>query len=311
MRKLPALLLALLLALFPAASGLAEAHSLAGFDAPEHPASLADAQFARMVEVRTDGRITVRVYAGGELYGDAFGAVEALRTGELAFARVPASVVAAYAPAIRVLQLPYLFKDSAHMWDILSGEIGQRLLMGVEEGDAELVGLCYYDAGSLSYILTRAAHAPADMAGLRLYTGDDPMAARMAELLGAMPTPDAAESDGTDGNLAAYLSTSEEMHYLCTEHVRAPEILLMGRAIRDWMNEEDMTIILQCAKEAQAYERQLWADWETQRATGARVITPTPEARAAFEAALAPMYDEYGGEYAEMVEAIRAVGAMR
>ncbi len=71
-------------------------------------------------------------------------------------------------PSINAIQMPYLYKSGAHMWAVLNGEIGQNLLKGIEESGSGLVGLCYYDAGSRSFYLTKEVHTVADMKGLKI-----------------------------------------------------------------------------------------------------------------------------------------------
>ena len=44
-----------------------------------YPTTLADQEFARLIEERTEGRIKVEVYSGGQLYGEETGAIEAGR----------------------------------------------------------------------------------------------------------------------------------------------------------------------------------------------------------------------------------------
>ena len=116
---------------------------------------------------KTEGRIKIDVFLGGTLYGQESEAIEALQIGDLAFARVSASPVGSYVPTINAIQMPYLYKSAAHMWAVLNGEIGQKLLADIETGvnkdgvPSGLVGLCYYDAGSRSFYLTKEVHTVA------------------------------------------------------------------------------------------------------------------------------------------------------
>lgn len=65
------------------------------------------------------------------------------------FARVSLSQLAEYIPELNVLQMPYLYEDSEHMWRVLDGKIGAEFLAGVS--DNELVGLSWYDAGARNF----------------------------------------------------------------------------------------------------------------------------------------------------------------
>ena len=120
MKRLMTLALALALALCAATAG-AVTLKLSEVHAEGYPTTLADQEFARLVEERTDGRIKIDVYSGGALYGEETGAIEALQLGDLAFSRVSASPVSSYVPAMNAIQMPYLYKNADHMWAVLNG----------------------------------------------------------------------------------------------------------------------------------------------------------------------------------------------
>ena len=80
MKKWMTLALALALVLCAATAG-AVTLKLSEVHAEGYPTTLADQEFARLVEERTDGRIKIDVYSGGALYGEETGAIEALQLG--------------------------------------------------------------------------------------------------------------------------------------------------------------------------------------------------------------------------------------
>ncbi len=53
-----------------------------------YPTSLADEEFARLVELKTEGRVKVEVREGGALAQNEGDAIEGLQSGDLAFTRV-------------------------------------------------------------------------------------------------------------------------------------------------------------------------------------------------------------------------------
>lgn len=327
MKKLFALALALVMLLSLAVSASAATYRLSEVHAEGYPTSLADYEFARLVEERTEGRIVIEVYTGGTLYGEETGAIEALQVGDLAFTRVSASPVASYVPAINAIQMPYLYKSGDHMWDVLNGEIGQKLLSDIEESGSGLVGLCYYDAGSRCFYLTKEVNTVADMAGLKIRMQNNAMMVRMVELLGATGVtgigPNEVYSaiqtgtvDGAENNWPTYQNMGDyevAKYYILDQHTRVPEILLMSKVVKDEISEEDFAIIMECAKETQAYEIEQWhakeiSSEEIVREAGTEVIELSAEAFAAFQEAMTPLYDEYGADYADIIEAIAAVG---
>ncbi|MDL2317891.1 TRAP transporter substrate-binding protein [Eubacteriales bacterium OttesenSCG-928-A19] len=327
MKKLTVLFLALVLVLSMAASASAVTYRLSEVHADGYPTSLADEEFARLVKERTDGRIEIEVYTGGTLYGEETGAIEALQVGDLAFTRVSASPVGSYVPAINAIQMPYLYNSGEHMWDVLNGEIGQKMLADIEESGSGLVGLCYYDAGSRCFYLTKEVNSVADMAGLKIRMQNNPMMVRMVELLGGTGVtgigPNEVYSaiqtgtvDGAENNWPTYQNMGDyevAKYYILDNHTRVPEILLMSKVVKDELSEEDLAIIMECAKETQEYEIQKWAEKEASseeivREAGTEVIELTPEAFAGFQEAMAPLYEEFGADYMDIIDAIRAVG---
>ena len=74
------------------------------------------------MQERTGGRIHIIVESEAKL-GSESEVLEQIKYGGIAFARVSLSQIAEQAPEMNVLQLPYLYRDSEHMWRGLDGEI--------------------------------------------------------------------------------------------------------------------------------------------------------------------------------------------
>lgn len=334
MKKLVSVILVLVVVLaFAAGASAATILKLAEVHPDGYPTALADKEFARLVEEKTGGRIKVEVYAGSQLYTGEPASIEALQLGDLAFSRVSASPVGNFVPSINAIQMPYLYKSKDHMWAVLNSEIGQKLLAGIETGvnkdgkASGLVGLCYYDAGARSFYLTREVHKPADLAGLKIRMQNNPMMLRMVELMGATgignigPTEvlNAIQTgvvDGAENNWPTYQNNGDynaAKFYILDQHTRVPEILLASKIVMDSLSAEDQATIKECAKATQEYEIEQWAlkekaSEEIVRAAGVTVIDLTPEERAEFEAAMAKLYEEFGADYKDIIDAIKEMG---
>lgn len=329
MKKLFFLVVALVMALSFAVGASAETLLLSEVHAEGYPTSLADQEFARLVEEKTEGRIKIEVYTGGTLYGEETGAIEAMQVGDLAFARVSASPVGSYVPAINAIQMPYLYKNKDHMWAVLNGEIGQSMLDQIETSESGMIGLCFYDAGSRCFYLTKEINSVADIAGLKIRMQNNPMMKRLVELLNATPVtgigPNEVYSaiqtgtvDGAENNWPTYQNMGDyevAKYYILDHHTRVPEILLMSKAAYDKLSPEDQAIIRECAKATQEYEIEQWELKEKSseaivREAGSVIVELTPEALAEFQEAMAPLYDdpEFGGGYTDVINAIKAVG---
>ena len=334
MKKLFAVALALVLVLSLASMASAEVvFQLAETHAEGYPTTLADQEFARLVEERTEGRVKIEVYSGSVLADGETTAIEMLQAGTLGFTRVSASPVASYVPALNAIQLPYLYKNSEHEWAVLDGEIGQTMLDAIQASGSGLIGLCYYDSGARSFYITKAAYekgnfAEADLTGLKIRMQNNPMMVRMIELLGGTGVTGIGANevyssiqtgvvDGAENNWPTYQNMGDYEAapvYVLDEHTRVPEILLMSEFVAEnILSEEDVAIIKECAKETQEYEKQKWAEKEESaekiiRESGCTVVELDAETKAKYEAKMAPLYEEFGSEYTDIIEGIKAVG---
>ena len=339
MKKWLTLALALVLVLTVQAA-CAATLKLSEVHAEGYPTTLADREFARLVEERTEGRIKIEVYSGGSLYGEETGAIEALQLGDLAFSRVSASPVSSYVPAMNAIQMPYLYKNADHMWAVLDGEIGQNMLAEVQASGSGLVGLCWYDAGARSYYTNKPVTCVADMKGLKIRMQNNRMMVAMTNVLGGVGVtgigPNEVYSaitqgtiDGAENNWPTYQNMGDyeaAPYYVLDKHTMVPEILLASEAVLSELDEADVEIILACAKETQEFERQKWAEKEASaeqivRDAGCTITELTEEAFAQFQAAMTTpvngvegiddgksLYEMYGGAYQDVIDAIKAVG---
>ena len=332
MKKLMVLLLVAAAIVLPlAASGSGEGGqtvlTLSEVHAEGYPTALADYEFARLVEERTEGRIKIDVYTGGTLYGEETGSIEALQIGDLAFARVSASPVASYVPALNVIQLPYLYRDGDHMWQVLNGEVGQSMLEEIQASGSGLVGLCYYDAGARNFYTKTPIYSVADMAGLKIRLQNNAMMVEMVQLLGGNGVTGIGPNDvysaiqqgtidGAENNWPTYESMGDYQvapYFVLDGHTRVPEILLASEAVLETLDPADVEIIKQCAKDTQEYEIEQWALREASSeekvvSEGVTVTTLTPEALAEFQERMAPLYAKYGAGYEDLIEQIQNTG---
>lgn len=333
MKKALVLLLVLAAMMIPAfASGSGESQqvttlTLSEVHAEGYPTTLADYEFARLVEEATDGRIKIEVFSGGTLYGEETGAIEALQIGDIAFARVSASPVASYVPALNIIQLPYLYRDGEHMWQVLNGPIGQDMLNQIQESGSGLVGLAYYDAGSRNFYTTKPVNSVADMKGLKIRLQNNAMMVEMVQLLGGNGVTGIGPNDvysaiqqgvidGAENNWPTYESMGDYQvapYFVLDGHTRVPEVLLASEAVLDTLDPADVEIIKECAKQTQEYEIEQWAlreqtSEEKVVSEGVIVAELTPEQIAEFQALMGPIYEEYGAGYEDLIQEIINTG---
>ena len=292
----------------------------------DYPTTQGAFYFARLVEDRSDGRIRIQVKAGGEM-GAERNVVEQLQFGGLDFARVSLSSLGDRIPKLNVLQMPYLYTSSEHMWRVLEGEIGADFLDSFQ--DFNLVALSWYDAGARNFYSSRQPiEKVEDMKGMKVRVQDSALMERMIQLLGAIPVPldydqvysafQTDEIDAAENNWPSYESMNHEEvagYYTKDEHSRVPEVQLASRVTWERLTKEDQEMIRQCAEESARYERTLWEDRsrnseEIVRRNGCVVIELSPSEKARFQAAVTPIYQEFCKNYMDIIERIKEEGRL-
>ena len=90
----------------------------------DYPTTLGGQYFANLVEEKTNGRIRILIQHSGER-GNESQVISQLKYGGVDFARISISELTNEIKALNVLQLPYLYENSEHMWKVLDGKIGR------------------------------------------------------------------------------------------------------------------------------------------------------------------------------------------
>src|SRR3974377_178201 len=113
-------------------------------------------------------------------------AIEQAQVGALQMARVSVGAIGPVIDDLNVLNLPFLFRNTAHMQKVIDGPIGQELLDKVTNNPrAGLVAICWVDAGARSlYDTKRPIKNIADLKGLKVRVMGNPMFVDMMNALG-------------------------------------------------------------------------------------------------------------------------------
>lgn len=285
-----------------------------------YPTTQGAERFAQLVQERTGDRVVIQVHSDAE-YGTEQEIWEQLALGGVDFARLSLAIAADDLPKLNVLQLPYLYRDAAHMWRVLDGALGEDFLQ--EFTRRELVGLSWYDAGARSFYAKQPIRSLNDLAGTTVRVQDSQIVLDMMRLLGSQPVTFAysdvysafqtGKIDAAENNWPAYYRMDHYKvapYYTVDEHSRVPEVQLASGRTWAQLPEEYQTILRQCARESAQYERQLWTEEEARArqsvlAAGCREITLSEEELEAFRTLVQPLYARYCGEELELVEAIQ------
>ena len=150
-----------------------------------YPTVAAVESLGKKLEAATQGRLSVQMFAAMQLGGEKE-AIEQAQVGAIQLARVSVGTIGPVIDELNVFNMPFLFRNTAHMQKVIDGDIGTELLDKVTNNDkAGLIGLCWMDAGARSiYTVKKPVHTIADLKGLKIRVIGNPMFVDMMNALG-------------------------------------------------------------------------------------------------------------------------------
>ncbi|WP_411878303.1 TRAP transporter substrate-binding protein [Polaromonas sp. YR568] len=233
-----------------------------------YPVSEAMKSFAEQVAKSTGGRYNIEIFNNASL-GDQPKAVQMLKSGEVDVAEFSSGPLSDAVPGIKVLNLPFLFTDSAHMFRHLDGKLGERFAANLKA--AGFVVLGWYDGGGRSFYCVKPVNNLRDLAGTNIRVQQSEIYIEMVKLLEAKPVAlpfkdvlDALQQgkvDCAENNLPSYESTG---HYkvaknvYVTNHVISPEALVVSTKLWDRLSKEDKAAFTEAGAKSAILMRELW-----------------------------------------------------
>ncbi|WP_101775560.1 TRAP transporter substrate-binding protein [Pasteurella oralis] len=240
-----------------------------GYEAPrsdtQHDAAK---KFNDLLKEKTKGEIKLSLFPDSTL-GNAQTMISAVRGGTIDLEMSGSPNFSGLVPKLNVIDIPFIFQNREHAYAVLDGEIGQGLLKELEAQG--LKGLAFWEVGFRSF--TNSKHpvkTPDDIKGLKVRTNQNPMYIQAFSILGANPVPmplselyTALETRAVDaqehpvGIVWSAKLYEVQKHLSLTNHGYTPLIVVMNKAKFDGLSPELQTALVEAAKEAGAYQRQL------------------------------------------------------
>ena len=270
----------------------------------DYPTTKAAFYFAQLVAERTGGKVEIQIHPDSALGDD----------------------LADIFPKLNVLQMPFLYKDSAHMWRVLDGELGDLFMAEFDE--SPFMPLSWYDAGARSFYTTSMpVERLKDLKGMHIRVAESSLMEDVITALDAVPVPmafdqvyqalETGQIDGAENNWPSYEAMRHYRpapYFTEDEHLRIPEMQLISRKTWEKLPQEYQEIILSCAHESARYQKRLWSERvrtarRNMEEAGVSATVLAPGEREKFISAMQPVYDTYCADYEDLVEAIRALGA--
>src|SRR6266481_5633028 len=141
-----------------------------------YPTVQAVEDMGKKLEAATGGRISIQMYPSMQLGGEKE-AIEQAQVGALAIARISVGPMGPLVPELNVFNLPFMFRDNAHMEKVIDGPIGDELLKKMSDHPtAALIGLCWMNAGSRNvYNSKKPIKSVEDLKGLKIRMMGNPV----------------------------------------------------------------------------------------------------------------------------------------
>jgi tripartite ATP-independent transporter DctP family solute receptor len=288
----------------------------------EHPVHKGMERMAELVAQKSGGKLTVEIYPSQQL-GTERECLELLQIGSLGMTKVSSSVLENFAPKMKVLGLPYLFRDREHAYHFQDSELGRQLLLDGEK--FWLRGLTYFDAGQRSfYTKTRPVNTPDDLHGLKIRVQESPVAMGLVRSMGAAPTPiswgelytalQQGIVDGAENNPPSFFTSRHYevcKFYTLNEHTAVPDLLLISTIRWNSLTPQEQQWLQEAADEATVYQRKRWQEDEQKaldevQKAGVQIIRPD---RSLFMERTKSLLDEYKNDPAmkDLIEKIQLV----
>jgi tripartite ATP-independent transporter DctP family solute receptor len=260
-----------------------------------------------LLSEKSGGKMKLKMYHAGTL-GSQPDAIEQVRLGGLEIANFSLGPIGPIVPEANVVSLPFIFKDTDHVWRVLEGKAGDMINAGLAKKG--LISLAWYDGGARSfYNSKKPIKAPADVVGMKVRVMNNDLYSGMISALGGNPSPMAFAEvyqslktgvvDGAENNWPSYESTGHyevAKYYSISQHLIIPETLCINADVYNKLSADDQKILKEAAQESALLQRKLWK--ERSKASEAKVLAGGAVANAipdksAFQAAMKPVYDKF------------------
>ena len=288
---------------------------------PGYPNVVAIEHLGQKLEGATNGRIKLKMYPGGVLGGEKE-MIEQTQVGAIDILRTSLGPIGPVVPEVNVFNMPFVFRNEAHMRAVIDGPIGDEMLAKITASPARLVALGWMDGGSRSLYTKKPVRTPADLKGQKIRMMGNPLfvdtmnamggngiSMGYGEVFSALQT---GVVDGAENNPPSYFTSNHyntgAKYYTQTNHLIIPEIFVMSKLTWDKLSAADQALVRKFAREAQFEQRSLWdksvAEYAAKlKAAGVEFIQIDNKP---FYDATAPVRAKYGAPYADLIKRIEA-----
>ncbi len=288
-----------------------------------YPTVEAVVRMGQRLEKATNGRISIQMYPSMQLGGEKE-MIEQAQVGALQIARISLGPMGPLVPELNAFNLPFVFRDPAHMTKVITGPIGDEMLKKLSEHPtSNLIGIAWMTGGTRNVYSKKPVKSMDDLKGQKIRMMGNPIfvdtmnamggngvAMGYDQLINALQT---GVVDGAENNEPSYSSGQHyryAKYYSMTQHLIIPEILVFSKRTWQTLSKEDQDLIMKEAKAAQTEQWKLWDEFEAKsiadmKANGVEIIKVDNAAMA--DIVRKSVYDKHAKALQPMIERIQAV----
>ncbi|MGF9694432.1 TRAP transporter substrate-binding protein [Rhizobium sp. 0TCS1.26] len=237
--------------------------SLLGEDKPE---TKIWRRIAERVEARLPGRFRFNIVPNGALGGEKEVA-EAMRLGSVQASLSTVSALSGWVPQLQILDLPFLFRDAAHLRRVVEGDLGQDLAKRLEA--EQFIACGFIDYGARHLLTKEPVTRPEQMKGKRIRVIQSPLHTRLWRAYGAAPvgipitetynalsTGIADAMDLTKSAYAGFKLYEVVPSMTETAHIRASGVVYFAASFWNRLEAEEQAVLREVAAEGALYFNQ-------------------------------------------------------
>lgn len=267
--------------------------------------------FCDEVEKNTQSRFKCQHFANSALGGERE-QIEAIQLGTQDLVNTSTGPVGNFVPEVKIVDIPFLFRDYDHARKVMDGPIGQDIL--TKFPSKGIIALAWTENGFRHMTNSkRDIVKPTDAAGLKMRTMENKVHMDGYRTFGILPTPMAFPElfgalqqgtvDGQENPIPVILASKfsqVQKHLSLTGHVYSPALLLLSPKVWNKLSDADKKVFVDAAKKAAVAQRKKVNDDENngiaQLEKDGMKVTKVVDG-AAFREALKPAYAGYAKEF--------------
>ena len=230
---------------------------------------IAAKKFNELLQEKTKGELKLKLFPDSTL-GNAQAMISGVRGGTIDMEMSGSNNFTGLSPVINLLDVPFLFRDTAHAHKTLDGKVGDDLKV------------------SLKGLKIRTNNSPMNIAAFKVF-GANPIPMPFAEVYTGLETR-TIDAQEHPINVVWSAKFYEVQKYLSlTHHAYSPLLVVINKAKFDGLTPEFQQALISSAQEAGSYQRKLVAEDQQKiidgmKEAGVEVITDLD--RKAFSDAL-------------------------